>query len=253
METPLRVLIIEDDLLMATSIEEHLIGAGYVVCEKAVSYETAVKAMKQSSPDILLVDVQLEGAIDGIATVGELLRIKWVPVIYITGNSETNTFSRAKRTFPAAFLRKPIRVRELSEQIDLAMYNFYAGNIPGVAEQIDHTFLPTGNGYVRIIKSEIMFVKADRNQSELFLTKEGFDRLYSGKPYQAVSIRVNLGKLISYLTGNFYKLSRSLIINLDYLDRIEANQLFVGSHEIAMPEGARKPLIEHLRVVRTRP
>ncbi|UFH54309.1 response regulator [Spirosoma sp. KNUC1025] len=252
MEAPLRILIIEDDPFMATDIEENLIQAGYTICGKANSYETAIKMMQQSQPDIVLADITLSGPIDGITTVKELMRIKWVPVIYLTGNSEIETFNRAKSTFPAAFLHKPFRVRELSAQIDLAMHNFYAGNISGSPELPDHTFLPTGNGYMRVIKSEIQFVKADRNNCELYLTGSGFQRIYPGKTYHAIVIALNLGKLLPYLSGSFYQLSRSLVINLEYIDRIESNRLYVGPHEIAIPDGARKPLIERLQVVRTR-
>jgi len=252
METPLRVLIIEDDLFIATDMEENLIRAGYIVCGTATNYDTAVKLMQQTQPDIVLVDITLNGPADGITTVKELMRIKWVPVIYLTGSSEPQTFNRAKSTFPAAFLNKPFRIRELAAQIDLAMHNFYAGNIPGVPDLPDHTFLPTGNGYIRVVKSEIQFVKADGTYTEVFLTTPGFQRIYPAKAYQSITISLNLGKLRPYLTGGFYQLSRSLIVNLDYVDRIESNRLYIGSQEIAIPDGARKSLIERLQVVRTR-
>ncbi|GAB4017384.1 response regulator [Spirosoma koreense] len=252
METPIRVLIVEDDLFMATDMEESLTLAGYTVCGKAANYTEAVKLMKQSLPDLVIVDIKLDGPADGINTVKELMRIKWVPIIYLTGSSEPETFNRAKGTFPAAFLHKPFRIRELSAQIDLAMYNFYAGNINGAPELPDHTFLPTGSGYIRVIKSEIQFLKADRGNAELFLTKGGFHRIYPSKPYQAIGVSLNLGKLVAYLSADFYQLSRSIVINLDYLDRIESNRLYIGSHEIPIPDGARKALIDRLQVVRTR-
>ncbi len=252
METPLRILIVEDDLFMATDIEESLVKAGYIISGKANSYETAVHSMKQSQPDLVLVDIALDGPADGIVTVKELMRIKWVPVIYLTGNSETDTFNRAKSTFPAAFLHKPFRVREVSAQIELAMHNFYAGTIAGAPDLPDHTFLPTGSGYIRVIKSEIRFLKADRSNSELFLTLAGFQRIFLAKPYQPITISLNLGKLLPYLSPDFYQLSRSLVINLSQLDRIESNLLYIDSYKITIPEGARKPLLDRLKVIKTR-
>jgi two-component system, response regulator PdtaR len=252
MEAPLQVLVVEDDIFMATDIEENLVRAGYAVCGKADSYETAIALMKRTQPDLVLADIRLDGPADGITTVRELMRIKWVPVIYLTGNSEPETFNRAKSTFPAAFLHKPFRIRELSAQIDLAMHNFYAGNIKGAPELPDHTFLPTGGGYIRVIKAEILFIKADGAYCQLYLTKGGFQRLYADKPYRDIIISLNIGKLAPYLTTGFYQLSRSLIINLEHIDRIESNQLYIGSHEVSIPEGGRKQLISLLQVVRTR-
>ncbi|MEZ0541322.1 response regulator [Fibrella arboris] len=252
MENRLRILIVEDDVFTATSIEESLIGAGYAIAGKVHSHDTAVAAMKQTQPDLVLVDITLAGPVDGITTVKELMRIKWVPVIYLTGNSEADTFNRAKNTFPAAFLHKPFRVREVSAQIELAMHNFYAGNIAGAPDLPDHTFLPTSNGYIRVVKSEIQYIKADRGNSELYLTPAGFQRIFPNRPYRAISLSLNLGKLLPYLSDGFYQLSRSLVFNLSCLDRIESNRLYVGTHEITIPEGARKPLIDRLKVVRTR-
>ncbi|MFD2574359.1 LytTR family transcriptional regulator DNA-binding domain-containing protein [Spirosoma soli] len=140
----------------------------------------------------------------------------------------------------------------MSAQIDLALHNFYAGNINGAPGLPDHTYLPTGSGYIRVIKAEIMYVKADRTTSELYLTTSGFNRIYPNKPYQFISISLNLGKLLPYLSDGFYQLSRSLVINLNYLDRIESNRLYIGSQEIPIPDGARKSLIEQLQVVKTR-
>ncbi|WP_020601600.1 response regulator [Spirosoma spitsbergense] len=252
METPLQILIVEDEPLMVAEIEESLLKAGYQVCGQATSYETALKAMKQTQPDLVLVDIKLDGPADGITTVKELMRIKWVPVIYLTGNADKETLNRAKSTFPAAFLYKPFRMRELSAQIDLAMHNFYAGTIAGAPDLPDHTFLPIGSGYIRVVKAEIQYLKADRGNSELYLTTAGYYRIYPDKPYRAIIISLNLGKLIPYLSTGFYQLSRSIVINLAYLDRIESNRLYIGSQEIPIPDGARKPLIDRLQVVRTR-
>ena len=252
METPLRILLVEDDPLTVVAIEEEMRGAGYLICETADSYETALNAMKRSQPDLVLVDVMLNGPIDGIATVKELMRIRWVPVIYLTASDNREMLRRAVSTFPAAYLHKPFRVRELSAQIDLAMHNFHAGATAGAPTLPDHTFLPTGSGYVRVVKAEIQYLKAARNTSDLYLTTAGFNRIYPGKSYRAIDVSLNLGKVIPCLSADFYKLSRSVIINLTHVDRIESNRLHVGSHEIDIPDGARKSLIERLQVVRTR-
>ncbi len=252
METPLRILLVEDDPFVAATIEENLLQAGYLISGKASSYETALKSMRQSQPDLVLMDITLDGPPDGIVTAKELMRIRWVPIIYLTGNSDGDTFDRAKKTFPAAFLHKPFRIRELAAQVDLAMHNFYAGVITGAPDLPDHTFLPTGNGYVRIVKAEIVYVKADRGSSELFLTPAGYHRLYPGKAYQPILISLNMGRVAAYLPSGFYQLSRSILISLAYLDRIESNRLYVDSHEITIPDGARKSLIDHLQVIKTR-
>ncbi len=257
MNPPLRILIVEDELLTALTIEENLTEAGYEICGKAADYESAIRLMVKESADLALIDIDLgEGQLDGIAVAREFMRIKSIPIIYLTGHTETNTFSRAKKTNPLAFLHKPFRPAELADQIELALHNFYNGEKAEMVGLTDHMYIPEGqNKLLRVNHNGLLFIKAEGAYTEFFLTETEFLRLYPEKSYRSghpLLMSVGFGHLLSNLPENFYKVSRSLAINLDYLDRVEYSRVFIKEYEVALPEGGHKALIDRLNIIRSR-
>ncbi|RYU97461.1 response regulator [Emticicia agri] len=253
----LRIMIVEDDPLTQFTIEENLTKAGFVVCGKAHDYSSAIQVMKKELPDLALIDIDFGGSQpDGIETAKELLRIKSIPFIYLTAFTESETFKKAKKTNPLAYLHKPFRPSELTMQIELAIHNFYQGNMPEIVSMPDHIYVPDGqNKLVRINYKNIFYINADKVYTEFFLTQEEFQRIYPDKKYHVQNpnvFTVGFGHLLTFLPDNFFKLSRSLAINLEHLNKIENNQIFVGPHELPLIEGGRKLLIERLNVIRSR-
>lgn len=257
MNQPLRILIVEDELLTAVAIEEHLSEAGYMVCGKAANHATALDLMRTEHPDLALIDVYLgDGETDGIVTARDLTRIKPIPVIYLTARTDLEAFARAKGTKPLAYLYKPFRSAELAMQIELALQNFYQGETATIVSMSDHMYVPEGqNKLLRVNHEGLLVLKAERAYTEFFLTQAEFSRLYPEKTYrsgQPLLMSVGFGHLLSNLPENFYKVSRSLAINLDYLDRVEYSRIFVGECEVTLPEGGHKALMDRLNIIRSR-
>ncbi|MBA4850617.1 response regulator [Emticicia sp. BO119] len=253
----LRIMIVEDDPLTQFTIEENLVKAGFIVCGKAHDYASAIQIMKKELPDMALIDIDFGGSQpDGIETAKELMRIKSIPFIYLTAFTEAETFKKAKKTNPLAYLHKPFRPSELTMQIELAIHNFYQGNMVDIVSMPDHIYIPDGqNKLVRINYKNMYYVNAHKVYTEFFLTQEEFQRIYPDKNYHAQIpnvFSVGFGHLLSFLPDNFFKLSRSITINLDHLNKIESNQIFVGPHELPLIEGGRKLLLERLNVIRSR-
>lgn len=249
MLTDASILIIEDDPLLAEQISQTLIRKGYKVAGRATNLEMALKVMKKEKPDLALIDIKLDGPEDGIATAKELLKIKWMPIIYITGDSIMEVVERSKSTFPAAFLEKPLRPKELLVQIDLALHNFNEGNLPsGATAGSDELFVLSNKSYIRIKPTEILYIEADHIYSRLFLTREGFDRLYPKTAFRPVHISMGLGNVLRQLPTHFYRLSRSLVINPERIDRLDSNYLFMGDHKIDIPESSRSALLARLKI-----
>jgi len=252
MEPGKNVLVVEDDRLLAENIKQTLTKEGFSVSGVARNLKEAVDIMKRNVIDIALIDIQLDGPEDGVATATELLRIKWIPIIYITAHTPLEMDERMKKTLPAAFLEKPLRVRELAVQIELALHNFGVGNLPSAYQlPSEQLFLPADKGHIGVKIREILYLKADRVYSQLFLSEKEFSRIYPGRTYGHVLILSNMGSVFRRLPADFYLLSRSLVINLNHLARVDSNRLFMQQHEIPIPEGRRKDLIDRLAVVKS--
>lgn len=251
MESGINLLLVEDDSLLAESIKQSLRKEEITVFGAAKNLKEALQFMKYNSVDIALIDIELDGPEDGVATAAELLKIKWMPIIYITGESPLEINDRMEKTYPAAFLEKPLSMKELLAQIKLALINFNAGNLPVPSAQSEYLFFPADKGHVGIKVKEILYIEASGNYSRLFLSREYFVELYPQKAYTFVFISSAMGNILRQLPPNFYKLSRSVVINLHQISKIETNRLFIKNEEIPIPNGRHKALMERLDVVKS--
>ncbi|WP_439556676.1 LytR/AlgR family response regulator transcription factor [Dyadobacter sp.] len=254
MSVAAKILIVEDNPLLSKHLEVDLGGKGFSISGVARNLTEAVFIMKKQSADLALIDMKLDGPEDGIATAQELLRIKWIPIIYITGEDAYEEIAeRSQSTYPAAFLEKPVRSNELVVQINLALHNFQAGNLPAAkANQTEHIVFFTDKEHIQVKQNNILFIEADGPYARLYLTTEEFVKLYPGKTYNYIHISPNIGRIFPELKPTFFKLSRKHVINLDHITRMSASQIVMGNHIIPIPEGRRPELIAELNVVRSR-
>lgn len=119
----LKVLIVEDNFVEASSLEISLTQAGHNVCAIAFSVDEASRCVRTMQPDIVLVDIYLKGDLTGI-NLGYILDKLNIPFIYLSANSDPTTFSEAVLTKPYGFLTKPFREREILVALNIAIYRF---------------------------------------------------------------------------------------------------------------------------------
>ncbi|MDZ7807783.1 MAG: response regulator [Gracilimonas sp.] len=112
------VMIVEDDLILNLLYESYLEKLGYDAEGELVYGKTAIEVAQKIKPDLILMDISLEGEIDGITAMEEIRKFSDVPVIYITGNSDPHHVQRAKETGYLDYLVKPIEFNDLKESIE---------------------------------------------------------------------------------------------------------------------------------------
>lgn len=121
MERP-RILIVEDESVIAMSIRQILEAQGYQVIAAVPSGEQAVDLAVAERPDLILMDVVLKGEMDGTAAAERIRSIVDIPVVYLTAYADDETLRRARATAPFGYLIKPFEERELCSTIDMALY-----------------------------------------------------------------------------------------------------------------------------------
>jgi CheY-like chemotaxis protein len=128
------ILIVEDQAIVALTIETQLIELGYGISGITASGEEAVQMAKDLLPDLILMDIDLSGQIDGIMATGQIKKFCEIPVIYLTAYSDEETIRRANATSPAAFMTKPFKVRDLMVNIEAALHKkvMLNGEGPGI-------------------------------------------------------------------------------------------------------------------------
>ncbi len=117
-----RILIVEDEALITTHLERIVTKSGYDVLGITASGEEALQLLEEALPDLVLMDINLAGELDGIETAAQIHERFDIPIVYLTGYTEEVVVQQAKITKPFGYVAKPIRERELCATIEMALY-----------------------------------------------------------------------------------------------------------------------------------
>ncbi len=239
----MRILIVEDDMIIAANLSLQLTKLGYEVTGIESRGEEAIYHAQLNVPDIILMDVNLKGNLDGIETVRIIQRNKDIPIVYLTANNDEATFVRAKGTHPHAFISKPFNKINLQRTIAL------------VGEQIRErtTVLPTDtavelledrifvrhNGkMVKILLDHILYVEADRNYCNI-VTENGNYLVVS--TLKAIENRLR--------NRSFIRVHRSFMVNISKLDSVAESHLEIRRKTIPVSRSHKELLLGRLQTI----
>ncbi len=116
------ILIVEDESIVGLDIKQHLLRFGYNVIGPVASAEDAIVMVEKQLPDLVLMDIRLQGEMDGVEASGIIRQKYHKPVILLTAYADDNTVNRAKKSNPFGYILKPFNERELRTTIEMAMY-----------------------------------------------------------------------------------------------------------------------------------
>jgi len=128
MKATIRILVVEDEAIVALDIKSRLKRMGYDVVGVCATGEEAVVHVGRTRPELVLMDIMLAGDMDGIEAAGKIREEYGVPVVYLTAYADKQTLDRAKITNPFGYVIKPFEDRELLTTIEMALYKFEADN-----------------------------------------------------------------------------------------------------------------------------
>ena len=217
-DTAVRILLIEDEAVLALDLSDLLQAEGYVVVGIADNGPQALALYQAHPVDLVLCDIRIQGPWDGIETVTRLGDGQPVPVIYVSAYSDPAMRERALQTLPAAYLLKPVTPDSLRVAIELALYTLSSranaagpasGAVAGVVspEPVlrlgDTIFIRHNYRFVRVPLADILLLQADNNHT-LVVTET-----------QKYALRLTLGNLLDRLTSRqLVRVHRSYAVNL---------------------------------------
>lgn len=244
----IKILIVEDEMIIGAKISMQLVALGYEVSGILPRGEDAVVHAQENKPDIVLLDINLKGKIDGIETATQLQLKGDMPIIYLTANSDEVTFNRAKATKPYAFIAKPFKQLDLQRAIELAISRMAEnenGTVAATAIDEEPTFILSDRIFVRlkekmtkIMLADIQYIEADRNYSRIFS---------SDKEYiLTVTLKAIEEKLSAKL---FLRLHRSFIVNIAHVDEVTEEHVMIGEKKIPIGSGMKEMLLKNMRTL----
>jgi diguanylate cyclase (GGDEF)-like protein/PAS domain S-box-containing protein len=123
-----RIMVVEDEGIVAMDIKLRLTSMGYEVVGHATSGGQAIRLASDTQPDLIMMDIKLKGPMDGIETAEQIRSQKDIPIIYLTAFADESTLQRARITEPSGYILKPFQERELAIAIDMALYKHQMEN-----------------------------------------------------------------------------------------------------------------------------
>lgn len=152
-----KILIVEDDEIIASLIERILKKKDYTIVAKVTTGEEALNRTADLGPDLVLMDITLKGAIDGIDAARYINSIFNIPVVFLTGSYDDETIERAKMAEPMGFITKPFNDRDLYSNIEIALYshamrkralNIKGGGVKSIMAALDAVIMTDMKGRI---------------------------------------------------------------------------------------------------------
>ncbi|MBL7814769.1 MAG: response regulator [Saprospiraceae bacterium] len=260
----IKVLIVEDQKLIARDIESLLTDWGYNVIGCAVSGVEALALFNAHKPDLALVDIHIHGDMDGIDTVFQFNAIRLIPIVYLTAQADVNTVSRAKKSNPSAYLLKPFDERGLQISLEMAFNAFSKSqDVPpqyksvqatesskmpiandiklgaDVILQIDNAiFIKQNYRFVKLNKDDLILLEADRNHTYI-QTKQ--HRYIVRMPLTTVIERLQCNKLV--------RVHRSFGINIQHIEEFNDSEIIVAGKVIPFSAAYRDEFLKKFYLI----
>ncbi|MBW2618125.1 MAG: PAS domain S-box protein, partial [Deltaproteobacteria bacterium] len=149
-----RILVVEDGAVAAAVIKSDLEKIGYDVGQAAASGEEAVKRAESERPDLILMDIFLAGAMDGIEAADQIRRRLDIPVVFMTAHADDELLQRAKISAPYGYLVKPFQARELHATVEMALYRAQMEKALVASEEKFRTIAATAQDAIIMIDAE---------------------------------------------------------------------------------------------------
>lgn len=223
-----KIYIVEDDPIIAATIETALEKQGFTVIGDGEDFDTASTEITELHPDLILLDIQLEGDKDGIDLALQLDKQN-VPYLFLTSQTDPHTIARVKATKPLGYIVKPFTENGLRSNIELAWHN--------LSLTAREYVLLKSEGYVhKIDQSSIKYLKAFDNYCYVVTTKN------------TLLVPHTLKHTVTELNPtNFVKTHRSYVVNKNHIISIKKDTIHLKDEQLPLSSSNKAPVLEFLK------
>ena len=247
--SPLRILIVEDEAVIAAHISSMLLEIGYEVLGIEGKYSRAVKFLEANKPDLVLLDIILGGSKDGVDLAIHMKELyPELPFIFLTSHGDPKTVDRAKRVRPNGYLTKPFKKEGLYASIEVAMETMGAFRTESTQEQsletksislkAESVFIKQGHLYIKLQFGDILYMHAEGNYVDI---------IAEGQKY---TVRSSLRDLLARLPEDrFFRIHKSYAVALNKVEKITSSDVIVKGQKLPSSKEHRDQLLSKLSIL----
>jgi len=232
-----KIYIVEDEPLIADTIALALTKEKYHVVGIADNAKEALFDIEEYKPDLILIDINIKGDINGIE-LAQRINKKWnIPFIYLTSQSDSDTINQVKKTHPAGFIVKPFNESGLKSNIEIALFKHQQS---AFETPIDNSavFIKNEGELIKIDKKDILFIEAFDNYAKLFT----HDKEYL--------LSFTLKNVLTKLNHpGFVRIHRSYVINVYKITSLCEGYAFIGSKKLPVGRTYKDKLMKFISLL----
>ena len=208
-----KILIIEDEAVIAEHLKMLLENNDIDQIELAYSKESALKAFKNYKPDLIFLDIHMENEMDGIELANHINEHYQIPFIFVTAHSDNAIIKKATQTNPVAYITKPFKNADIFAALNIAINN---------SRKSESTFsFKDGYDEIFIKNEEILFVKSEKNYIDLVC----LNRKYTLRNSLDWFLQTNSSE-------DFMRIHRSFIVNVNHIKKLSSSTVEITDHVI---------------------
>jgi len=227
----MKILIVEDEVLVAEDLSADLEEMGFEVVDIAISGDECFASFEKYQPDVILMDIRIKGDLSGIEVAKILKEKSSTPIIYLTSNTDSATMTAAIESHPQSFISKPYNRNDLKAAIEIAIIQHNQKELEtSIKNQPIKTvvFVKDGEYYQRVMLNDILYIEASGSYSTVYTEKKEYilsSNLHSFETKVANS--------------SFIRIHRSYIVNISKIDGIGNNSLIIKNKELQISTSHR--------------
>lgn len=230
-----KILIVEDEVLVAEEIATDLEDYGFAITDIAISSDECLNAINKNTPHVVLMDINIQGDHDGIATANVINETYNIPIVFLTANTDSETIKRALLSSPSAFISKPYSKKDLVVALEIAFNNYNNKLLNQTVSQVnnDSFFVKSGDYYTKIDVSDINYLEADGSYTSIFTNNKKYTLASNLNHFQE-----------NFSNPIFVRVHRSYIVNIKKVEAFDKNSIILNSQAIPVSKSYQKEVMK---------
>jgi len=233
----LKILIVEDEMIIAEDMKEMLMELGYTVNAIANNYEDALISLKNNPIDVALVDINLNDKKDGIDLVEFIHDNFSIPTIYVSSNSDKTTIEKAKKFKSNGFVVKPFSKEDLYTSIELAISNYITSPIAKNKTK-EYLFIKDKDMFMKVSLDDILWLKSDQNYTEVFTLQKRF------------LVRGTIKDTLDQLDHRFIRIQKSYVVNFEKITAINSANVVINQQELPIGKMYKEEVLQKISTLK---
>lgn len=233
----MKILLVEDELLIAEDLRDYLVDLGYDVTGIAITLDECLSMITKNRPDLVLLDISLRGNGNGLDAAKQL-EILNIPFAFLTASTDHKTVATAVTLNPFAFISKPFNKQDISVALQLAAKKIQAETKTDHNLLNDCLFVRENSSYKKIKLADIQYVEAMGSYSKIVTSEKTYLLSY------------NLNHFMQNVSSPlFKKIHRSYIVNLQRIDGFDTSSVRIEKNTLPVSAQYQKELMEKFKKI----